>query len=207
MGMLYATPCNLHKHAEVEQALGEEHFYPKAFSYFDLDGFALNPLEQAYYRCNEIPITEVLGVWAAQYPWLILDAQPNFIMDHCFIVTRCCYTEQARAQIQRHALDYPQLRKMLMLKPKWGLDFALEYYDDQDYIELLHIEQDYSSYNQAEDSKQWLQERLLNTDWQDFARQLLKLRDSWSSLEGMARNDWKARYWGLDQAEHTLKAF
>jgi len=205
--MLYATLCNLHKSAEIKQDLGEEHFLPKSFSYFDLDGFALNPLEQSYYRANQIPITEMLGIWAAQYPWLVLDTPSNFIMDHCFIVTRCCYTEQARSEIQKHTVEFPQLRKMLLLKPKWGLDFALEYYNDTDYIEVLHIEQDYSNFDQAQSQKEKLEKRLLETDWQDFAQQILKLKDQWIGLEGMARNDWKARYWGLDQAEHTLKAF
>lgn len=205
--MLYATACNLYEHAAIEKALGEELFHPKAFPYFDLDGFQLNPLEQAYYCANEVPITEVLGVWAAQYPWIILQSQPNFIMDHSFVVTRCCYNEHAREQILKHSTNYPQLRKMLMLKPKWGLDFALEYYNDQEYIELLHFEMDYSSYQEAQDHKHQLEQRVLNTDWYDFTQRLLACKDSWMGLEGMARNDWKARYWGLDQAEHTLKAF
>lgn len=205
--MLQVTCCNLYQHAVIEKALGEEHFQPKAFPYFDLDGFQLNPLEREYYVANDVPITETLGVWAAQYPWIILKSQPNFIMDHSFVVTRCGYNGQAREQILKHSANYPQLRKMLMLKSKWGLDFALEYYNDQEYIELLHFEVDYGSYREAQDRKHQLEQRLLNTDWHDFAQQLLVLKDSWIGLEGMARNDWKARYWGLDQAEHTLKAF
>ncbi len=176
--------------------------------YFDADGFQLNPLEQEYYKANEIEVNECLGVYAAQYDWLSLeDSQSNFIIDHSFVVTRCCYTSKAKEQLEEWATSNPWLRKMLLLKPKWGLDFALEYYNANNYVEVLHIERDYSSYQEAQEQKEFLESRLTNIDWENAAQNILKHQDKWLHLEGMTRNDWKADYLGFGKAEHTLKAF
>lgn len=176
--------------------------------YFDADGFQLNPLEQSYYTRNNIPVQECLGVFAAQYNWLSIDSkQPNFVVDHSFVVTRCEYTSDARQQLEEWAKRNPWLRKFLLLKPKWGIDFALEYYNNENYIEVLHIERDYNSYQEAQEQKEYFESRLTNMDWNEVAQTLLKMQDKWVHLEGMARNDWKANYLGFGRAEHTLKAF
>lgn len=193
--------------AHIYWPVNDDELIEHNYKHFDNDGFQLNLLEQSYYRAESIKICECLGVWATQYPWIELPEQNNFILDHSFVVTRCDYRSAARGQLERFAQSHPYLRKYLLLKPKWGIDFALEYHTKDDYIEVLHIEQDYNTYEQAMEAKTALEQRILSTDWIDFTTELFTRRNEWIHLQGMARNDWKARYWGLDRAEHTLKAF
>jgi hypothetical protein len=204
--MLYVTQANLVNPAEITVPISGN-IEPSDISYYDADGFQLNTLEQRYYKQNDIPVLNCLGVYAAHYPWICLEPTPNFVLDHSLIISRCSFAGEAREQIAKFAQTYPQLRKYLLLQPKWGIDFALEYYTDTDYIEVLHIEQDYNNHDQAQEAKERTQQRILGTDWHDFAKNVLARKHEWIHLQGMSRNDWKARYWGLDRAERTLKAF
>jgi hypothetical protein len=196
--------------AEISKPIDNLNSVPQRFlanPYFDMDGFQLNPVEQQYYHANRIPVDECLGVVAAQYPWIIKSIQNNYIVDHSFVVTRCNYTGEARQQLEEFVATRPWMRKMLLLQPKWGIDFALEYYNQEDYIEVIHIEQDYNNYEEAQQAKELIEQRIICTDWDEFTKVILSRKHEWAHLQGMARNDWKARYWGLDRAEHTLKAF
>ena len=174
--------------------------------HFDNDGFQLNRIEQLYYTANGIRIEECLGVQAAHYTWATT-THPNYILDHSMILTRCCYAGQALEQLKEHSIKFPYLRKYLSVKPKWGLDFALEYFNDDDYVEVIHIEQDYDSVDKAQQAKQEFENKILSTNWEKFTQQIIKKRTEWEQLQGMARNDWKAQEWGLIKAETTLKAF
>lgn len=203
---LKTTPNKLIENAQITCPVDDRLFSFPNIRHFDNDGFQLNRLEQAYYQAQGIAIPECLGVHAAQHDWFELD-DPNFILDHSILITRFCYRGAAEAQLRGWSGQFAQLKKFLMLRPKWGVDFALEYSNGDDYIEVLHIEQDFDSYQGAELAREKLETQLINTDWADFVKSLLALRSKWEPLQGMARNDWKAQYWGLDKAEHTLKAF
>ena len=205
--MFEISTNKLIKQAHIYWPVNDDELIESNYRHFDNDGFQLNPLEQSYYRAERVEIHECLGVWAAQYPWIELKEQNNFILDHSFVVTRCDYRSAARGQLERFAQSIPYLRKYLLLRPKWGIDFALEYYTEDDYIEVLHIEQDFDTYEKAQRAKELIEQRIIHTDWNDFTRNILSRKHEWSHLQGMARNDWKAQYWGLDRAEHTLKAF
>jgi hypothetical protein len=205
---LKITQNKLIENAKITCAVDDGLFSFPNIRHFDNDGFQLNHLEQAYYQVEGIEIPECLGVHAAQVDWFELhDPAGSFILDHSLLITRFCYSGSAEAQLRGWSGQFPQLKKFLMLKPKWGLDFALEFTHENEYIEVLHIEQDFDSYRRAEDARGLLEIQLTNTDWWDFTDQLLKHKSQWESLQGQARNDWKAQYWGLDKAEHILKAF
>lgn len=186
----------------VDDGLINEHNY----RHFDNDGFQLNRLEQEYYNANGIYITECLGVQAAHYPWITAINTGNFIIDHSLIMTRYSYSDEAREQLEKASYDYPYLKKYLLLKPKWGFDFALEY-AGENYLEVMHIEQDFDSYHEAVNCKARFEQLVIQEDWTHFVSELEKRRAIWEPLQGMARNDWKARFWGFDKAERTLKAF
>ena len=110
-------------------------------------------------------------------------------------------------QLEYKRKEYPQLNKYLNLVPKWGIDFLMEYYNENTYMEVLHIEMDYRSYGQAVEAKDFFQKKLLDTDWVDFAKSLIRKKDEWYFLPGMQQNDYKAKMWGLNKAETTQKAF
>jgi len=192
--------------AVITTPIRDDYFSQYNIQHFDNDGFQLNRLEQMYYTAHGIRIEECLGVYGAHYQWASIN-NPSYILDHSMILTRCTYAGQALEQLTEHSKQYPYLRKYLTMKPKWGLDFALEYFDEDSYIEVIHIEQDYDTYEKAQQAKTQFERRILSTNWTSFTRDIIKKRAEWEQLQGMARNDWKAREWGLSKAETTLKAF
>ena len=161
-------------------------------------------LEQEYYRENNINLTCCLNHACDQRVWLE-GGDDNIKVDHALILHRWNFLGEARDQLERHKTRFPQLNKYLLLKPKWGIDFALEYYNDDDFMEIIHFENDYSSYDKAQEEIKKFEVKIFNTDWKDFVKNLMSKSDEWRHLKGMAQNDWKANFWGINKAETTLK--
>ena len=190
----------------IKQAIDSEKINEYNVRYFDNDGFELSKLEQEYYRENNIHLDDCLNHLGCQKQWIKCE-HDKLKVDHSLLLQRYNFTEQAREQLETHKKQFPELNKYLRLRPKWGLDFSLEYYDHKHAIEVLHIELDYNDYNIALEIKERLERRILNTDWVDFTESLKLKKAQWESLPGMEQNDWKARHWGLQKAEFTQKAF
>ncbi len=181
-------------------------FYERNIQYFDNDGFELNGLEISYYKHNKVFLTNCLNHEADQKEWLICDDN-KFKIDHSLLLQRWDFTDYAREQLIYYKNQYPQLNKYLRLKCKWGFDFSLEYYEQDLVLEVMHIENDFKSYDSALEAKDAAEVRILNTDWDDFVSELKRNKQEWQYLPAMAQNDWKASYWGMAEAETTYKAF
>ena len=191
---------------ELKQRVSNDVITEDYIKYFDNDGFELSYLEQEYYRENKVPMKKILNHICDQRVWISCEDK-RFKVDHSMILQRWEFVQHARMQLEDKKTKYPQLNKYLRLSKKWGLDFALEYYDDKEALEVLHIETDYSNYYEAAGAKQFFEKKILSTDWNDFVQSLIKDKAQWEGLQGMEQNDWKARHWGLLKAEKTLKAF
>ena len=174
--------------------------------YFDNDGFELSELEKEYYKANNVILNNCLNHLADQQDWFKCEDN-NFFIDHSILVQRWQFVDKAREQISCKKTELPLLNKYLKLVPKWGIDFALEYYRDDIALEVIHIELDYRDYDSAVVGKRYVEEMILDTDWQHFVESLLNNKDQWQYLTGMEQNDWKAVHWGLQKAEKTYKAF
>lgn len=186
--------------------VSHDYFTQQYINYFDNDGFELSYLEQEFYREHDIILTDILNHKGNQLPWIEC-SHPNFKLDHCTISHRWSFEGEAKCQLLNHVHKYPELLKFLSLKPKWGLDFALEFYNKDTFIEVMHFEMDYETYKDAVNAKKYFEEKILSTDWELFVAMLLSGEEEWSQLKGMEQNDWKARLWGLDKAEVTLKTW
>lgn len=181
-------------------------FIDSNIKHFDNDGFELSKLEIEYYKSNGVELNFCLNHCADQKDWFISEDK-NFIVDHSLLLQRWEFHEYAREQIYDFSKQFPQLNKYLRLKAKWGFDFALEYIDQYDVIEVLHIESDFRVFEQALEARTRAEEKILSTDWQDFVKKLKNKRSEWDGLSVTEQNDWKASYWGLKKAEITYKAF
>lgn len=181
-------------------------FRDETVSCFDNDGFELSLLEQYFYKRNNFPLYNFLNHNCFQVKWFDM-TDNNFVLDHSLLLERKSFDGEAKKQIEFYSKKFPQLLKYLKLKPKWGIDFALEHYENDEYIEVLHIEYDYSDLDQAIEKKEMFQNKLLSTDWTDFLSTLKRKKDEWINLKGFQQNDYKARLWGLSKAEDTLKSF
>jgi hypothetical protein len=193
------------RYLELKHPVDHLFFNNDNVNYFDQDGFELTGLERASYEVNGVKTTNILNHVGDQRPWIKIN-DPSFKIDHSAIMQRWQFVQHAQDQLHQHIDLFPQLRKFLNLQSKWGLDFDLDYYDHDCYVEVMHIEVDYRNYYEAIAAKSMLEERIKNTDWHDFVQNLLKHQDQWAGLKGFAQNDWKARYWGLSRAEVTEKA-
>lgn len=181
-------------------------FKEETVSCFDNDGFELSLLEQSFYKENNFPLYNFLNHNCFQVKWFDMN-DDNFVLDHSLLLERKSFGGEAKEQIVSFSKQFPQLLKYLKLKPKWGIDFSLEYYKDNEYIEVLHIEYDYYDYDEAVKAKDEFQTKLLSTDWNDFLLTLRNKKEEWVNLKGFQQNDYKARLWGLPKAEDTLKSF
>jgi hypothetical protein len=175
-------------------------------NYFDNDGFELTILEQNYYKANGIELSNIQNHAGDQRVWFTCSDE-KFRIDHSTLLHRRSFDGDARSQLEAQVDEIPQLHKLLNLKPKWGLDFALEYYGEGRFIEVLHFEMDYRSYDDAIMAKAWFENKILSTNWNSFVEFLKQTEHEWKYLRGMEQNDWKARQWGLFKAEETYKTW
>lgn len=182
------------------------YFYKENLQYFDNDGFELNGLEINYYKDNNVDLSNCLNHSADQKEWFICDDK-RFKIDHSILLQRWDFVDYAREQLLDFRNQFPQCNKYLRLQSKWGFDFALEYYDQDLVMEVLHIENDFKSYELALEAKQFAETKILSTDWNDFVSNLKRKKNEWEYLPAMAQNDWKASFWGMKKAETTYKAF
>ena len=194
------------RYLDLTKRVSNDVFTSQYINYFDNDGFELSYLEQEFYRENNVSLNPLLNHNCNQKQWLSID-DPNLRLDHCMLLQRWQFVGDAKEQLESHKSRYPQLAKYTRLKPKWGCDFALEYYDDFWSVEVVHFEFDDHNYYEALARKEHLQDKILNTDWIDFVNSLKRHRSDWEHLTAMDQNDWKAKHWGLHRAEHTYKAF
>ena len=204
--MLLLTDNTFDRHLQLCTRVPKHEFTDRSVRHFDSDGFELTKLEQAYYKANCIQLSDCLNHISDQKNW-ILCMDPNFILDHCLLLQRWEFVGDARNQITQYSKEYPQLTRFLKIAPKWGIDFALDYYKDGLALEVIHIEMDYRSYDRAMEAKRQLEHKFMQTDWADFVRSTMVRKHDWEHLAGFAQNDWKAVHWGLNRAEVTEKSY
>ena len=205
--MLSLTDNHFDTDLHLTHVVTPAYFHDRNVKYFDNDGFELTALEQLYYEQHGIDIdAHTLNHRADQRDWIV-GGTNKFKIDHCLLLQRWDFQGDARDQLIEYKPYYPQLSKFLKIVPKWGIDFALDYYDGDTAIEVIHIENDYRTYDEAMDAKTNIEQRILDTDWDDFVSDIMKHKDEWVHLRGFAQNDWKAVYWGLQKAEITQKSY
>lgn len=204
--MIAVTDNQFDKELKLTRRVPGWYFTDNSVKYFDNDGFELTEIELLYYEMHGINVQKgILNHSCDQREWIIMD-QGKLMIDHSMILQRWEFAGDAYEQIKSHTDKLPRAVKLLNIVPKWGLDFALDCYDNNAF-EVIHIEVDYRSYEQAQSAKIHLEKQILDTDWNDFAKQIYNKREEWAGLTGFAQNDWKAVYWGLRKAEVTEKSF
>lgn len=181
-----------------------------SMKYFDKDGFEINLLEQAFYNHSQIDISqEHLFHIANHVDWIVDIEKSTFgcVVDHSMISTRWAFDGDAKEQLIRLSNQKPELNKLLAIRPKWGIDFSLDYVYPGGCMELFHIEADYWTYEEAQEGKQKAEHLILNTDWADHAEAVLKKKDEWIELNADDQADWKAQYFGWERAFDNFKVF
>ena len=167
---------------------------------FDQNGYDLCSVEQMYADINLSYKERVRNHRIAlRQSWMIQNYKKSgAVLNHANLFERKGYENEALNQLKEWAQEYPIYYRLINIRPKWGLDFSMDYYDyDGNTFEVLHWEYDGFDYNEINDKKQEVEQYLVNMDWDDAAKEILKRKDEWYSLDFFAQSDYKCNFFGI----------
>ena len=178
---------------------------------FDKDGYEVPaPLEIAYYDANNINLNREIQYHIAPVQEWYTDleqSEQGLVLDHCMLLTRYAFAGEAKEQLQEVSKNRPIIQKLLNIKPKWGVDFSLDFVTHDIVMEVIHIEQDFDNLDAANEAKFKLEQIIDNTDWYDGAMQLYKRKHEWENLSSDDHSDYKAQFFGWERAFDNKKVF
>ena len=177
--------------------------------FLDREGYELNAIEKAFYSENHISVL-VEDRQTRRVPDNALKVQlqhwyeektphPNILIDHAHILHRLAYTGEALEQLKEKAKDYPHLWRMVHLKPKYGADFAIDWVDENQAVEIFHFELDARDYNEFKLNLDKLENFIDSTDWESKAKDLLSKKDEWLHLNEYDQAVYKAKFYDFDK--------
>lgn len=167
---------------------------------FDQNGYDLSYIEQLFAVQNQTHHESHRSHRVAiRKPWFKQNyKKEGAVLNHALLFERKGYAGEALEQLKRWAKDQPAYHKMINIKPKWGLDFSMDYYDsDGNTFEVLHWEYDGFDYHEIQEKKLDVEDYLSEIDWDDAAKQLLKKKDEWYDLDFFKQSDYKCNYFGI----------
>jgi len=176
---------------------------------FDKDGYEITcTLERLFYERNRVSLNKSIQKHVAPVKeWYYNEAEHGLVVDHSMLLTRWAFADEAREVITYAAKERPILNKLLGINPKWGIDFSLDWIDQKGCMEVIHIEQDFLTLDEANEAKMKLETLIENTDWEDGVRQLIKRKAEWEHLCSDDHSDYKAQYFGWHRAFDSKKVF
>jgi len=178
---------------------------------FDKDGYEVPaPLELAYYKSNNVIMnTEIQYHIAPVQEWFTdtENSEHGLVLDHCMILTRYALAGEAREQLEEVAKNRPIVNKLLSIKPKYGIDFSLDYVTHDVIMEVIHIEQDFTTLEEANAAKEKLEHIIDTTDWYQGVVDLQSKKHEWENLSSDDHSDYKAQFFGWHRAFDNKKVF
>lgn len=174
---------------------------------FDQNGYDLTDLEKEFAGANEsTPKPHRSHRTALKQDWFIQEEKlEGAVLNHSLLFERKGYREGALSQLRYWATDLPRVHQLCAIRPKWGLDFSMDWVDREgNAFEILHWEYDCFDYTEAAEVKETVQPKLNSIDWDDAAQQLLKRKDEWHGLDFFAQSDWKCNYFRLTKERFKM---
>lgn len=187
-------------------------FIPTAedLALFDQNGYDLTDLEKHYAYSNwSKPKKHREHRVALKQPWFVQEHSiEGAVLNHSLLFERKGYTGEALKELQYWAKSLPLINKVIALRPKWGLDFSMDWVDREgNAFEVLHWEWDSFDYEEIEAVRKEIEPVLLNIDWIDAGKQILARKDQWHHLDFFAQSDWKCRYFGIPKEQFKMVAW
>lgn len=177
---------------------------------FDQNGYDLTQIEQHFAYGNYTkPKKHREHIRCLKEDWFTQDYKiEGAVLNHSNLFERKGYAGQALTQLKEWARDLPLLHKVIALRPKWGLDFSMDYVDRQgNAFEVLHWEYDGFDYEEVQVRKLQVQANFATIDWDDAAEQILKRKDQWHHLDFFEQSRWKCEYFGIPNERFKMVAW
>jgi hypothetical protein len=179
---------------------------------FDQNGYDLTELEKHYASVND---TEFFNHrkhrFSIKKPWYhqIPEAFKGPVINHCYLFERKGYNGAALRQLQSWAANNPLFYKIIGIRPKWGIDFSMDYVGrdtkgNMIACELFHYEYDCFSYEEAEAARKKVEVVIESTDWNKAAEELLARKAEWESLSFFEQSNWKCAFFGLPSEQFKM---
>lgn len=175
--------------------------------FFDRIGYELTYIESEYHKNANIlghclvpgsptDAAAVVQDWMSQ----TID-HPNIFLDHCHLNTRYAYDGEALQQLKRLSVKHPRLTKLLNIKRKWMANFCVDWIEDGEVFELMHIEHDFHDIYLYKAHVLLLEDLIQNVDWEQAYHDLKKLIGD-DNYDEYAHAKIKAKYFGLDSLDY-----
>ncbi len=142
---------------------------------FDQNGYDLTDLEKHYAYSNWTkPKKHREHRVALKQPWFTQEVTiEGPVLNHSLLFERKGYTGAALEELQYWAKTLPLIHKVIALRPKWGLDFSMDYVDcEGNAFEVLHWEWDSFDYDEIEAVRKEIEPVLLAIDWPQAAKDM-----------------------------------
>ena len=137
---------------------------PEDLALFDQNGYDLTVIEQHFAKSNLSFVRDHREYrYALKQDWFVQEPQiEGPVLNHSLLFERKGYTGAALTQLKQWAKDLPLIHKIIAIRPKWGLDFSMDYVDRAgNSFELLHWEWDSFDYNEIQAVKEIVEPKLL----------------------------------------------
>jgi hypothetical protein len=177
---------------------------------FDQNGYDLTQLEKHYAYSNQAkPKPHRDHIHALKWDWFTQDYKlEGAVLNHSLLFERKAYAGKALAELAHWARDLPLIHKILALRPKWGLDFSMDYVDRKgNAFEVLHWEYDGFDYEEVQVRKLQVQAKFATIDWDEAGEQILKHKDQWHHLDFFEQSAWKCNYFGIPRERFKMVAW
>ena len=189
------------------KTIPQDVLYNSEFRDFDKDYEVATPIERLHYEYNDVILGNIQYHSSCTQQWYTdLDmSEEGLILDHSQILHRWAYRGEARESIERAARSRPILNKLLLIEPKWGIDFLIDYVTHEHYFEVIHIEWDAVTYQEAVELKDRAEAFIESADWESGIQEIIERKSEWINLCSDDQSDWKAHFWGWERAFNSKK--
>ena len=180
---------------------------PGTIDTFDQNGFDLTNLERLYAKKMDYKIKKVrTSHWVLKEDWFTSEPTDRGChINHAVIFERKGFTGAAKEQMEEFAEKCPLVHKVLQIRPKWGLDFSIDYADAEGNVfEVLHWEWDSFDFEEIQEKKKYMDDFLQAQDFDEMALRLLDKKSEWNHLGFFEQSDYKTNFFGIEKERFKM---